>query len=138
MLRIKFGDRQWRFDETAPMTMGDIIAMREMGLEPDRFEIMLSRVGGVAGDPSRLSDLDGLELAQNIAQLAYIAAVREDHQLRWRDFVWSIPLDDLQAFDLDDDPAEPTGPPTAESAVGAALAEAGVAKPKAAKTARRK
>lgn len=97
MLRIKFGAREWLFDETAPRMMGELVALKEMGVRPDEVGALLKRLataGGEATTEQRMA------VAEAAAQLAYLAAVREDHTLRWREFVWSIPLDDLRAFDV--------------------------------------
>lgn len=130
MLRITFGSRTWRLDETAELTMGDIVALREMGVSPDRFGILLDRLSGVK-DTADMSAADLLELAESAAQIAYLAAVREDHSLAWRDFVWSLPMNDLQAFDLGSPGDVDTPAPTGPSVVGTALAGAGVGKPPA-------
>jgi len=127
MLRVKFGGREWQLDDAAPLTMGDIVALREMGVTPDRFGVLLHRLAGVKTED--MSGADLLELAESAAQIAYLAAVREDHSLKWRDFVWSLPMDDLGAFDLGSNTATPaTATANGSGGVGAALAEAGAVK----------
>lgn len=130
MLRIKFGEREWQFDETAALTMGEVVVLREMGVAPAQFGQLLSRIGTRTGRD--LSGPERIELAESCAQLAFLAAVREDHSLRWRDFVWTIPLDALRMFDVvANEPAEKAAVATSPvSSVGAALAEATSAKPR--------
>lgn len=127
MLKVKFGERVWQLDETAALTMGDLVALREMGVSPSRFEVMLNRLNGV--DMTNAPESDLLELATAAAQTAYLAAVREDHSLSWRDFAWSLPMDDLQAFEIDSGEATPKPPalrPVETAGVGDALAAATV------------
>lgn len=125
MLTIKFGDREWKLDTAAPYSIGDLAAMREMGVSPNRMAELFGQLGAALGSPNKNQML---EMALLAAQVAYLAAVREDHDLRWRDFVWSIPLDDLGAFSITG------GESAAETGtVGEALAAAGAAKPAARK-----
>ena len=129
MLRIKFGAREWHYDEAAPLSMGEIVMLREMGSDPATFGDTLTRLGEMAS--ADISVSEGVELAEALAKVAFLAEVRENHDARWRDFIWTISLDDLQAFEISNDEAPAPNraarrakPAVKTSEVGAALAAA--------------
>ena len=103
MIRAQFGDRVFEFDETQKMTMGDLVAVREMGVDLDRWVNMVERLRGVDVDTSANVQLELFEVA---AQVAYLAAVRKDHSLTWREFVWTVAPEDLRALEMADAPAQ--------------------------------
>ena len=90
MIRIHVADRTFDFDETRPLAMGDYVAIREMGVDPNRWASLVDRLK--ADDPAQLTGEQSLELGEALIQLAYLAAVRKDHALTWREFIWTVPL----------------------------------------------
>jgi hypothetical protein len=53
-----------------------------------------------------------MELAETLLQVAYVAAVRADHALSWRAFIWTVPIDDFRGLEIVDvtPPADAIGP----------------------------
>jgi hypothetical protein len=104
---MQFAGRTYDYDEKAPLSAGDLIAIREMGADPDRWVAMADWV--VDGGKAKLSTAQYSQAAEAVIQLAYLAAVRENHELRWRDFIWSLPIDDVKNWNVTvvEDEAEP-------------------------------
>lgn len=105
MIRIQFGERTFGYDEKAPLSMGDVVAMREMGVDPERWASMVDRIK--VGKDDVLRTADAMELAETMIQFAYLAGVRQDHNLSWREFIWSVPIDDFRGFETSDAPEPP-------------------------------
>jgi hypothetical protein len=106
LIRLKLGDRTLDFDEKRALSAGDLVAIREMGVDPDRWETLITRVGGTATE--RLRTGQYAELAEALIQIGYLASVRDDHDLRWREFIWSLPLADVQEWNVEVVTDEPT------------------------------
>jgi len=92
MLRLTLGDKVYDYDDAQPLTAGDLVALREMGADPEKWVAMTDWLadGQVKGE---LSQGQYVEMAEALIQVAYLAAVRADHSLTWREFIWTLPLD---------------------------------------------
>lgn len=91
VMKFRLSGRLFEFDLGRSMSYGEVWALeREIGLDPDRLARDLQ-------GNDRKAQRDALIV------LAYLAAVREDHELRWRDFIWSVSPDSLEV--VDDEPA---------------------------------
>jgi len=99
LIRLKLGERTLEFDEKRPLSAGDLVAIREMGADPERWIGMVDWLGKEAAD--RLRTGQYMELAEALIQVAYLAAVRVDHELRWREFIWSMPVADMNQWDVE-------------------------------------
>jgi len=96
VIRLTLGERVYDYDESAPLSAGDLMAIREMGADPAKWAGMsawLREDGQVAGE---LTDRQYAEVAESLIQLAYLAAVRADHSVTWREFIWSLPIDNTK------------------------------------------
>jgi hypothetical protein len=96
---MKFADRTYDYDDKAPLSAGDLIALREMGADPERWVAMVDWVG--ADGKAQLTSEQYAQAAEALIQIAYLAGVRKDHDLRWRDFIWSLPLDDMSKWSVE-------------------------------------
>lgn len=105
MIRLKLGERTLDYDEKRPLSAGDLVAIREMGADPDRWAGMVDWLGVNAAD--RLRTAQYMELAEALIQVGYLAAVRADHDLRWREFIWSLPIADADKWDVQVVPDQP-------------------------------
>lgn len=99
MIRLKLGDRTLEYDEKRPLSAGDLVAIREMGADPDRWAGMVGWLSENAAD--RLRTAQYMELAEALIQVGYLAAVRVDHDLRWREFIWALPIADADKWDVE-------------------------------------
>lgn len=99
MIRLKLGDRTLEYDEKRPLSAGDLVAIREMGADPDRWVGMVGWLSENAAE--RLRTAQYMELAEALIQVGYLAAVRVDHELRWREFIWSLPIADADKWDVE-------------------------------------
>lgn len=98
MIRLKLGERTLEYDEKRPLSAGDLVAIREMGADPDRWVGMVEWLGDNA---AQLRTAQYMELAEALIQVGYLAAVRADHELRWREFIWSLPIADADKWDVE-------------------------------------
>lgn len=128
MIRLKLGERTLEYDEKRPLSAGDLVAIREMGADPERWVGMVERLGVNASE--RLRTAQYMELAEALIQVGYLAAVRVDHDVRWREFIWSLPIADADKWGIEVVTDEPKAVPTAKS-------KAKSAKPSVSATARR-
>lgn len=99
MIRLKLGERTLEYDEKRPLSAGDLVAIREMGADPDRWAGMVDWLSENAA--ARLRTSQYMELAEALIQVGYLAAVRVDHELRWREFIWSLPIADADKWDVE-------------------------------------
>lgn len=106
MIRLKLGERTLEYDEKRPLSAGDLVAIREMGADPERWIGMVERLGENAA--TRLRTAQYMELAEALIQVGYLAAVRADHDVRWREFIWTLPIADANQWTVEavkDEPA---------------------------------
>lgn len=99
MIRLKLGAHTLEYDEKRPLSAGDLVAIREMGADPERWVGMVGWLSENAADRLRTSQY--MELAEALIQVGYLAAVRADHDLRWREFIWSLPIADADQWDVE-------------------------------------
>lgn len=109
---MTFAGRTYDYDEKAPLSAGDLIAIREMGADPERWAAMVDWVR--ADGTTHLTGSQYTQAAEALIQLAYLAAVRADHELRWREFIWSLPIDDVKNWNVTVVPDKAEAAPKAE------------------------
>lgn len=82
-IRFRLGPHVLAFDPDEPMTMLDAVAMR-----------VVSRDLGIdAADLAAKAMTDLTTAGETAIATAYLCAVRRDRELRWREFLASIPVD---------------------------------------------
>lgn len=84
---MRIAGREVTFDPDAPLSFGDVYALREV-----------SAAIGVATD-RLISDVNGGDAdarGQAVLVMAFLAAARQDHDLRWREFVYAVPIDGVE------------------------------------------
>lgn len=109
LVKLRVAGRELAFDDDeSKLTFGDAYALREV-----------SAATGVDA-PQLMADVhsgDRDAQGQAILVLAYLAAVRADHDLRWRDFLFTVPMNGVEV--LGDEAPVQVAPAVAEQAAAA-------------------
>lgn len=118
MAQIKFrlGERVFTFDTDVKDSMAEAVALRSAARDLDMDPARFAQIAANA-----LTDLDSA--GSSLLLVAYLCAVREDPELRWRPFLRSIPMDAKPSIVADDPPAAEPNQPAAVSVAAALTGE---------------